>query len=846
MDVRSPQVASRFQPNRSTVFNAGLVREPYWFRFRVHNTTATPQDLVMFLDHEYTTMDLYVEGGGEPAHQVASSDFLDLIAAGKSREEVLGIPFTLDAFQEHTYYLRLDTQFEMKVMLALWTPQALQRENLREYHFYGWMWGGVLVFAAFFGIIYLALRERVYLYYTLFLGSFLYFRILGRLWVDHIFVTGTLIYHLAVLLVLSTIVFGLKFSQRLLNLSELAPRLNQITNLLILGVLAGAFLMDDLFSRYTLIANFVILASPLIWIMGVQSWRKGNEAAQYFLAGVGGLLLFTLPMPLMALGVLNFSPYYRPAVELAALLDCILFSVALAIRFRKTYLERDQAQQQVIEGLQANDRLRSSFLANVSHELRTPLHGMIGLTEMLLKDPHDPLSQVKQQQVQVVLRNGQRLNGLVDNLLELSGGKGQPTPLHTEAVALRPLVQQVLVLLESPPTASPPLLNNISPELPAAQADPAKLEQVFINLLQNARTHAPQGAITVEAHPQGAMLRLEVRDQGPGISPEDQERIFEPFEQGAPTTASSGKGLGLGLSISRQIVEAHGGEIGVEAPPEGGSLFWLTLPQAPEPDEAPTSEALPLPSWTVPKPLEPEQPGGTVLVVDDEVTNLYIIQGYLAELNLRVHFCSSGAEALDLWQSHAVDLILLDARMPNLDGYEVCEAIREQASREDLPILFLSAYTRSDDIALALQAGANDYLFKPILQAELQARVLSHLELVQLRRALQQASSPVTSDQELLAEAMRLCVRLWEQQTSQNLSALAKASGAWGAHVDQSTGAWKSPGLRRYLSASTIPHKPRWRKVLQTLEFLMEQLDPAHPQQAALQTLRAQVLQRFS
>ncbi len=853
-DLLPANASPPFQVNEAAVFNAGLVRSPYWFRFRVKNPGPVSQRLVLFLDHEFLEWDLFEQSQQRPPHLLKSKRFLELLQQGATREAILGTSIVVPAESEVTYLMRLNTQFEMKALLSLWTPEARQQQNLRESHFYGWTWGGVFIFAIFFGISYVSLRDRIYLYYAFFLVAFLYFRILERIWVDLFLIRGQGIYELAVFLVFATIMLGLRFAQKLLHLKEAFPRLNQLNNSVVFVILLLLLLLGDLFLRYTLVALVTVLAVPWAWTFGFLSWRKGNELAKYFLAGLGVLLLASMTLPLTALGVLETQTFYRPSIELAALLDCIIFSVALAARFRRAFLERDQAQREAIRNLEENERLRSRFLANVSHELRTPLHGIIGLSETVMKEAQRYGSERAKKHLKLIIRNGQRLNGLVDNLLEVSLGRQSSLTILPEPVALRPLVQEVMGLLESQSGGNTVALHNeVEADLPAVQADRSRLEQVLLNLLNNARVHTHQGTVRVQAHAEEQAVRIDVLDEGAGVPAEDRERIFEAFEQGTAFTPGCETGLGLGLSISREIVEAHGGRIGVEENPRGGSRFWFTLPRSEEPawDPELTAESASVSQeQEVPQPmsLNPESSLGSVLVVDDEITNLFILMSHFEQAGLNAHFCSSGQEALSLWQQHSFDLILLDVRMPNMDGYEVCEVIRKQASKEELPILFLSALTRGEDITQGIQAGANDYLFKPIVQAELLARVFAYLELKKLR---QQEHAPDSTDslyarKELLARTLQVCLEVWERESSGGMIELAEASGLWGVYYDKTNASWRAPHLRQYLSPSSIPSKPRWRKVAQTLEFLMRRLDPEHPEQSRLLDLHHQILIHFS
>ena len=851
-DLLSPEVASRFQPNDQFIFSAGLVESPFWFRFSITNTTRQVQKLILFQDYEFNRFDLYALDAEGEVQEVISKSLIEQLEAGVTRESLLGTPLTVPPEATGTYYLRLDTQFDMKALLSLWTPEARTHQDFREHHSYGWAWGGILIFIVFFLIIFLSLQERVYLYYSLFLLSFLSFRILERIWVDLFFFKAEWVYEIVLASIYATLVFGVKFSQNLLGIAQTYPRFNQAVNGALALLLGAILLSGDLFSAFAFIPFSVLALVPLVWIIGVLSWRQKNEVAPYFLSGLGVLAVASTAFPLMTLGVLNYHPLIRLSIELASLLDCLIFSIALSVRFRQTYQERDQSQRQAIERLRENGRLRNSFLASISHELRTPLHGIIGLTETVLREVW-PQAKTGTQ-LKLILRSAKRLNRLVDNLLDVSFGPHKGLSIYQEPFSLAPLVQEILTLVSSQAThASVVLTNEVPTTLPPVYADHARIEQVLINLIRNAQKYAPEGGVTVRAFPQESHIRVEVLDRGRGVPEADRERIFHPFEQGKNASHHEEEGLGLGLSICREIIETHGGTIGVDEHLGGGSCFWFTLPQAPEeatasPPSSPTvweDEPLELPDSLNQRS---ESSQGSVLLVDDELTNLYILMNHLLEMNLNIHSCTNGQEALDQWRSNEFDLILLDVRMPNMDGYEICEIIRQVDSKEKLPILFLSALTRSEDITLGLEAGANDYLFKPLVKAELQARVLSYLELARLRRAREAGLPPegAYSKQELLALAMQTSVQVWEQRFGKDLVALAQESKLWGAYLDKTNSVWKTPSLRQYLAVSTIPSKPRWRKVSQTLEFLAYRLEESDPDRQKLLSLLTQILNAYS
>ncbi|MCP5069136.1 MAG: response regulator, partial [bacterium] len=224
---------------------------------------------------------------------------------------------------------------------------------------------------------------------------------------------------------------------------------------------------------------------------------------------------------------------------------------------------------------------------------------------------------------------------------------------------------------------------------------------------------------------------------------------FEFFVQADASTQREHGGTGLGLAVSRQLVELHGGRLSVESTPGKGSVFSFTLPVAEATASEEATERKPAPALieveesvasveaSSTNPLAeraPQTDRGTILIVDDESVVRQVLRHHLVPQGYRVLDASSGARALELLESEAIDLVLLDIMMPRMTGYEVCRTIREASSRDELPVIFLSAKDRQQDRVAGFDVGANDYLAKPIGRSELLARVDAHLELLRVYR----------------------------------------------------------------------------------------------------------------
>jgi signal transduction histidine kinase len=233
--------------------------------------------------------------------------------------------------------------------------------------------------------------------------------------------------------------------------------------------------------------------------------------------------------------------------------------------------------------LEAANRAKSQFLANMSHELRTPLNSIIGFSALLTEGLHGPLTERQRRDVGHIHASGQHLLAVINDILDLARVEAGKLELTLEPVALGPVIEDSLTLVREQAAAKGLRLESELPEgLPPALADPLRLKQILSNLLSNAVKFTPEGgAVTVGARAEEEGLALWVKDTGVGIAPEDQERIFREFEQADNTLARQHQGTGLGLALTRHLVELQGGKIRVESEGEGrGSTFTFTMPTA--------------------------------------------------------------------------------------------------------------------------------------------------------------------------------------------------------------------------------------------------------------------------
>ena len=408
------------------------------------------------------------------------------------------------------------------------------------------------------------------------------------------------------------------------------------------------------------------------------------------------------------------------------------------------------------------DKLKDEFLANTSHELRTPLHGILGLAEVVYSSELN-LSAKSKSRLEMVLASGQRLMSLVNELLDFSRLQHDGISLREKEVPLRQAVHMVLAVLSPSADAKGLELVNEVPEGLVVWADEGRLQQVLTNLAGNAVKFTLAGAVRVRASDEAGRIVVEVQDTGIGIPPESLGRIFESFVQGDGSTARQFGGTGLGLTVSRKLVELHGGAIRVTSEPGVGSSFFFDLAASSGalpassghgsmvlPLRAPGSEAMA--SYSAEAFLErlaPRAPAaqnddpapgslGRLLIADDDPVNLEVLRAQLEPQGYEVVSARDGQEALETLQTQGpFDGLLLDVMMPRLTGPEAAQRIREDYPQGTLPILMLTAKTRPEDVVVGLKAGANDYLSKPFHRDELTSRLDLHLDASKTTRALE-------------------------------------------------------------------------------------------------------------
>ena len=378
--------------------------------------------------------------------------------------------------------------------------------------------------------------------------------------------------------------------------------------------------------------------------------------------------------------------------------------------------ERKRAESALLEAkreLEDSNQAKSEFLARMSHELRTPLNSILGFSQVLNTDPDEPLTGSQKESVRQILKAGWHLLALINEVLDLARIESGKLPISIESVGVEQIVREAMTLIA--PVAEKHQVKVFDETKPFRQlfvmADRTRLKQVLLNLLSNGvKYNRPGGTVTLSCSrldDRQGRLRLSVQDSGPGIARDEQSQLFTPFTRlNAKTDV---EGAGMGLAITKRLVELMGGSIGVESEPGRGSRFFFELNIGLKPlMEMEETD----PSMIIVRRGATEV---TLLHIEDNPANRALVSRILERRpHIKILAAETAEKGIEIARTRDPDLIVMDINLPGIDGFEALARLRSFSDTRNIPVIALSANAMPSEVKRGLEAGFLQYLTKPV------------------------------------------------------------------------------------------------------------------------------------
>ncbi|MDP4097636.1 ATP-binding protein [Paenibacillus sp. P96] len=522
----------------------------------------------------------------------------------------------------------------------------------------------------------------------------------------------------------------------------------------------NVFAVACLLAAITLPLDFIVYQRKLLLIICLLNivlvpWfvlgaiRRGEKDVFVLLLSAAAVSVNQLVGGIIKTYFWKDMPYYP--------FDLIITFLGFAAFWFNRFYQNTLRVQKLADDLQKADKLKDDFLANTSHELRNPLHGIINMAQSMLDQAGRKLELQSKGQLELIINVGRRMALLLNDLLDVTLLKEQNFRLDKGWVNLHGLASGVADMLRYLSEGKRlKVVIDIPMNFPRVVADENRLVQILFNLVHNAIKYTEEGTITISAGLKNGKAMICIKDTGIGMEKETQQRILKPYERGDTGITAIGGGIGLGLSITKQLVELHGGNLEIHSTPGRGTEFSFTLEAAPNLAEMEAASAAEFEARRETRvlredgrdeetytrsPLLDSSPAITaassekyrakILVVDDDPVNLRILGDMLALEHYDITSVLSAKEALERLHQGEWDLVISDVMMPHMSGYELTGKIRRQFSISELPIILLTARNRPEDVQAAFVSGANDYVTKPVGAMELRLRIRAWMDLKQ-------------------------------------------------------------------------------------------------------------------
>jgi signal transduction histidine kinase/ActR/RegA family two-component response regulator len=471
-------------------------------------------------------------------------------------------------------------------------------------------------------------------------------------------------------------------------------------------------LKQDLIHDSNLMQRIVIVGSVVLLVLGAfMAWLISRSIQR-------PVAVISNAMERLSAGDVNFDvDSHGRRDEFGRMADSVRMFRNAEIDRRKLEEESLKYHHEAVESAQKANKAKSEFLRSMSHELRTPMNAILGFSQLLVSDTDKQLDAEQTENVNQIIKAGDHLLELINEVLDLNKIEAGAVKLSIEDIATKTVIDECLSLVSANAENRQIQIVDCSQKAGdlVVRGDYTRTKQCLLNLMSNAiKYNWDRGTVMVDVRPvENDRVRISVTDSGPGIPEERQKEIFQPFSRlGAESTEIEGSGIGL--TVTKQLIEMMNGAIGFESKIGRGTTFWIDLPLSdskPEVREAENQTLIAEKS----KPAAAANGKPIVLYVEDNPTNLTLMEEILKKIaDVSMLSAPSSSLGVELAESHGPDLILLDINLPGVSGFEVLKILKKSEKTKNIPVIALSANAMPKDVERGLNAGFDGYLSKPI------------------------------------------------------------------------------------------------------------------------------------